>query len=269
MKIGIIGHGFVGKAVAAGFEGNDLIIADPKLGTSTSDVVSQNPRVIFVCVPTPYGDNGKIDSSIVESVFAELKSTKALVVLKSTVTPDIVSDLKKLVFRFVYNPEFLTEANAVHDFLNPTHHVFGGYPFDTSELELIYKKYSKCKPCYGYHVTATEASFVKYGINSFLATKVLFMNQFADIVNQHGGDWTSVAQAMMGDPRIGTSHMKVPGPDGRRGYGGACFTKDTAALATFGKTFSLLEEAIRANNEIRSQYELDDREIEQKVKYTK
>ena len=268
MKIGIIGYGFVGKAVAAGFDGNELFIADPKYDTSTADVMDEYPHVIFVCVPTPYGDNGKIDSSIVESIFDELKTTKALVVLKSTVTPDIVARLQKIVFRFVYNPEFLTEANAVKDFLNPTHHVFGGYPYDTSELELIYRKFSKCLPCKGYHTTAVEASFVKYGINSFLAAKVLFMNQFADVVNQHGGNWDSVSRAMMGDPRIGKSHMQVPGPDGRKGYGGACFTKDTAALASFSNgSFSLLEEAIRSNNEIRSQYELDEREIEQNVQY--
>ncbi len=271
LKIGIIGHGFVGSAVSAGFTtgNNKIFIADPKLGTNTQSIISSKPDVIFICVPTPYGIDGTIDSSIVETVCNEIFNSEytGLTVLKSTVTPDIVAKLSCMVDRFIYNPEFLTEANAVHDFKNAKMHVFGGDVCDTEELAEIYELHSNCVPAPKFHMTAAEASFVKYGLNTFLATKVLFMNQFADVIKKFGCNYSTVSNAMMSDGRVGLSHMQVPGPDGRYGFGGACFTKDCAAFSNFADNFTLLEEAIRANNIIRSQYELDSREKEQKVSY--
>jgi UDPglucose 6-dehydrogenase len=118
-------------------------------------------------------------------------------------------------------------------------------------------------------MTAEEASFVKYGINSFLASKVLWMNQFYDIVEKHGSNYNAIINAVSGDPRIGTSHTSVPGFDGKRGFGGACFPKDTAAFLNFAEDFSVLREVINANNDYRSGYDLDDREKMQNITYVK
>ena len=272
MKIGIAGYGFVGKAVAHGFKNTDLIIADPILGTSTKDILEAEPNVVFICVPTPMGEDGIIDASIVEQVLTELQPLEnTLMVLKSTVIPDIVARLSKKFRRFVYNPEFLTERNAEHDFQYPQLHVFGGHQRDTHELSRIYKQYSICEPCPEHHMTAVEASFVKYGINTFLMTKVLFWNQYAQVCIEHGADYDTVRRAIGEDVRIGASHMMVPGHDGRLGSAGACFAKDVPAMIHFSKKqLSVLREAWNVNCDYRNSYsEKLDREVAQHISFNK
>ena len=277
MHIAIVGHGFVGKAVDYGFPDTmcEKHIVDPLRNTSISDLDDQEIDLTFVCVPTPMGEDGSINSSIIESVVNHLlKNVSGYIVIKSTVTPDIISKLfaKDVMHRMIYNPEFLTEKSANEDFVNPFMHVFGGNPNATAALEYIYKYYSICKPCPTYHMSSTDASFVKYGINSFLATKVLWFNQFYDVVTKHGGNFGKIVGAITEDKRVGRSHTTVPGFDGKRGFGGACFPKDTTALLAFSKSLetemSVLKEAIRANNNYRAPYEKDKREIEQNIKFS-
>ena len=270
IKIGIVGHGFVGKAVDYGFSNNvEKILIDPNYNTTCSELQSFDPDVVFVCAPTPMGDNGGINASIVLECCNEInKFTNALIVLKSTVTPDIVKKLSVLYDKFVYNPEFLTEKNANEDFVNQFMLVLGGASHNTQELEEIYNEFSICRPCPVFHMSAAEASFVKYGINTFLATKVTFFNQMYDIAKKHGANYNTIISALGSDPRITHSHTTVPGFDNKRGYGGACFPKDTAAFNDFAKTFSLLNEAIICNNKLRKNYKLDKREKEQNVQYS-
>ena len=269
-NVAIIGHGYVGKAVDYGFTNTEVnkILIDPIYNTSIEDLKGTRIDVAFVCVPTPFGTNGQIDASIVIDVVRKLAEFSCMIVIKSTVVPSVVHQLAEENNDVIYNPEFLTEKNAFEDFVNPPMHVFGGDMKATAKLENFYKEYSQCKPCAAYHMTAMEASFVKYGINSFLATKVLWFNQFKDIVDEFGGKYNVIANAIGSDPRIGHSHTQVPGPDGRKGFGGACFPKDTNAFSFFSDgVFTVLEEVIRANNVYRSEYELDEREKEQKVNY--
>jgi UDPglucose 6-dehydrogenase len=98
---------------------------------------------------------------------------------------------------------------------------------------------------------------VKYCINSFLATKVTFMNEMHDVLQAAGGaDWREFIAILAADPRMGVSHMQVPGKDGLRGYAGSCFPKDTAALAYFAREiinrpFTQLETSIKINDALR------------------
>jgi len=268
----IVGHGFVGKAVDYAFN-SDMVnkyIVDPKIGTSIEDSECVNADVAFVCLPTPMGKNGEIDSSILVDVVNYLKAnTSSLIIVKSTVTPDIISKLGggDLGHRVVYNPEFLREATAVADIITPSMHIFGGTREYTERAEQFFNDYSLCKSAPVYHMSMKDASFVKYGINSFLASKVLWFNQFYDVIKANGGNYGQIARAIATDERIGYSHIMVPGPDGKRGFGGACFPKDTSALLDFAKDFSILEEVIKQNNEYRKKYEKDDREKEQNISY--
>lgn len=278
IKIGIVGHGFVGKAVNYAFNTAkvEFTIADPRIGTSVEDIAANNCDVVFVAVPTPMGDCGVIDGSIVYSVVSELMhKTSTLIVLKSTVTPEIISSITMMDNhdRFVYNPEFLTEANANQDFVNATFHVIGGSANNFDKLVKVYKNYSRCVHFNFHHVSVTEASFIKYTINTFLATKVTFFNQLYDTVAKWDCSYDTIAKVVSQDPRIGKSHMQVPGPDDRRGYGGACFPKDTTAFYNFARTgdgetgLTLLKKAIDINTQYRVQYALDEREKEQNVKF--
>ena len=279
MKIAIIGHGFVGKAVDYGFSTKDVekYIIDPiydmsPLKNKYSDISVLKSvtdiNLVFVCVPTPMRDDGSINSSIVEETISYLNENEVsgIIVVKSTITPDVAERLSKSN-RLVYNPEFLTERTANEDFVNPPMHIFGGERYITETVQHMYEEHSLCKPCPVFHMTVKEASFVKYGINTYLASKVAWFNQFYDAVTNYGGAFHKVIGAMTTDERIGKSHTNVPGFDGKRGFGGACFPKDTSAFLNFDPSFTILREVIAINNAMRSVYEKDDREKEQNVKY--
>jgi len=277
-RLGIVGHGFVGRAVEYAFTHPlvDLQIADPKYNSSIDDLVEFDPMCVFVCAPTPMNaETGFVDASIVEDAVLKLiEHTEALVVVKSTITPDIIDRLYNSMFedgvdRFVYNPEFLTEKSAEEQFVNADFHVLGGTDRGTAELTQIYDIFSLCKSDTYYRMSAAEASFVKYGINAFLATKVTFFNQFFDLVNMFGCSYNIVTRAMGSDPRVGIGHTRVPGYDRKRGFGGACLPKDTTALLKFSEikdeegnvvSFDLLKSVLDINNRYRQNYELDERE---------
>ena len=270
-KIAIIGHGFVGKAVDYGFSNPKVEkkIFDPIYGTTSEDIKNLKdwgPNLTFVCVPTPMGDDGDIDSSILDEVMENLRDIKTLIVIKSTVTPTIIDRYRQT--NVVYNPEFLTERSACEQFVNPEFHIFGGTEKACQELDELYEKYSLCTPCMTYYLNKAEASFVKYAINSFLATKVTFFNQLYDACNKYGQvNFNKVIKAVGADDRVSISHTKVPGFDGKQGYGGACFPKDTFAFSQFSDKLTLLRKAIEINNDYRSNYERDDREKEQNIQF--
>ncbi len=277
MKIAIIGFGFVGKATLNGLTNDvETLLIDPKLGTSSKELKAFNPNFVFVCVPTPMGKNGSIDSNIIFDVIKDIEkySPNTIAVIKSTITPDIVESILESKINIVYNPEFLRERTADEDFINSKMIIFGGTTENCKKTADFYRNYTKCK-CNDYQfMPADKASLLKYTVNSFLATKVLFFNEIHDLferldTNMSWKDFISVIQL---DSRIGKSHMQVPGPDGRYGFGGACFPKDTNALYEFSKShgsdLDLLNKAIEKNNSIRSSYQdLDAREKEQNVQF--
>ena len=271
INIAIVGHGYVGKAVDHGFSTSHVekFIADPLYNTSLDDIKGkQRLDAAFVCVPTPFGKDGEIDASIVKDVVKQLAAFSCPIVIKSTVTPDVVDELSKADSNVIYNPEFLTEANHLEDFINPPMHILGGHLLITKRVQELYEKFSQCKPAPVMHMSAMEASFVKYGINCFLATKVLWFNQFKDLIDKTDSKYNVIVNAIGSDPRIGHSHTQVPGPDGKKGFGGACFPKDTNAFSTFAAgEFGVLDEVIKHNNIYRKEYKLDAREKEQKVNY--
>jgi UDPglucose 6-dehydrogenase len=109
-----------------------------------------------------------------------------------------------------------------------------------------------------YKTDIVTASMVKYCINSFLATKVTFMNEMYDVLKAaRGTDWNTFSKIIQTDPRMGKTHMQVPGHDGQRGYAGSCFPKDTNALAWFAREilntpFTQLETSIAINDKFRT-----------------
>jgi nucleotide sugar dehydrogenase len=274
-KIAIIGYGFVGKAVEFGFRNktNDVMIVDPYKGHHNIDeMISFNPDFVFVCVPTPMNDDGSINKSIINSVVNQLNTIDATVIVKSTITPDVVKEIC-CNNNFVYNPEFLTERNAFEDFLTPNFHILGGQGCHVEKVRDLYTYNSSCNPAPFHYMTPVEASLVKYGVNSFLAMKVIWFNQWKELTESLDARYNVVSSSIGEDDRIGHSHMKVPGLDGKKGFGGSCFPKDTAAIAAFSKLdgvcLSLLEEVINANLHYRSESELDHPKKVENITYGK
>ena len=277
LRLGIVGHGFVGKATDWGFNINvDKFIVDPIYNTSISDLKKFKPEIIFICVPTPMGNDGSQNSEIIENVVKELISVcpNAIKVIKSTVLPSILGNLNKLDSSIVYNPEFLREKHANLDFVNSDMIILGGDKNFSAVVSDAYLKNSRCKTKEHIFTDLETASLVKYSINTFLASKVIFFNEIHSIFEKLNVDdsWESIINIISKDKRIGGSHMNVPGHDGRKGFGGACFPKDSIALIKYAQELNLslksLETAIKVNNKIRSNYEdLDEREIDQNVSF--
>ena len=262
-KLGIVGHGFVGSAINQGFTKNiQKYIVDPNKfsGNTIEQLIKFKPNAVFIAVPTPQLETGECNTDILDTVLRELNQAKnLLVIIKSTVPGYKVQAVKEecINLRIVYNPEFLTEKNYIEDFKKPPMHVFGGAVTDTEEVEQLYKEYSLCKPCPVFHTDIVSASLVKYCINSFLATKVTFMNEMYDVLKAAKGvEWNEFVKMLNCDPRIGKTHMRVPGNDGVRGYAGSCFPKDTSALAYFAREilntpFTQLETSVDINDKLR------------------
>ena len=277
LKIGIVGHGFVGQATDWGFnKKTSKFIVDPKNGTNIDQLAEFDPELIFVCVPTPMGENGIQDSSIIEAVVQELsaKCQESIIVIKSTVLPSILEKIEKANPKIIYNPEFLREKHANEDFMNSEMIIFGGDKNIASQVSKFYLDHSRCKTKKHIFMDISSASLVKYTINTFLASKVVFFNEMHEVFNKlkSNDSWELFIKTLSLDKRIGESHMNVPGHDGKKGFGGACFPKDTAALLKYaegiGVEFHVLRTVINKNNIIRGQYaELDDREKEQNVSF--
>ena len=277
MKIGIIGFGFVGKALHNGLKKDvNSIEIDPKLNTNIEDLKNHKPDIVFICLPTPMNDDGSQNINIVNNVISEINKfdSNLLIVLKSTILPKYVEEISKICKNLVINPEFLRENYAEEDFINSEIIIFGGEEENCNKLSYFYKNHTNCI-CKEYVITDDKsASLIKYTINSFLALKVIFFNEMKSVFKNLNTEtkWQDFINALSKDKRMGSSHMSVPGPDGRFGFGGPCFPKDVSALVEYSKEIgyelSLLKKANAINNSIRAEYnELSDREREQNVKY--
>ena len=276
MKVGIIGYGFVGKALANGIKSEASIFkVDPKLKTTIEDLVSFDPDIIFICVPTPLQEDLKIDTSIVFSTVEEILrfDLNSLIVLKSTILPNYLIDIENKIKRFIYNPEFLREKHAEEDFINSDMIVLGGDKKEINDLKSFYSKYTKCISKDYIETDIVTASLIKYTINTFLATKVSFFNELKEIYrNINATDsWENFISYLQKDNRMGSSHMSVPGHDGKKGFGGACLPKDSFSMYNFSKEINLdlriLKTAIDVNNRIRAEYNEDPRELEQRIRF--
>jgi len=254
LKILIAGYGFVGKAVYESLKTkHDLIIIDPK---HTANEIKDHTDAdgIIVCVGTPTGENGIIYANDVSEVLDQVPVFMP-VLIKSTVTPAIVEGFETVYpdHSICYSPEFLRARTANQDFLNQKYVVIGGDDPECFWHELFIKSLPNCKLVF--NCTAKEACLIKYSANSFLALKTSFFNQISDICETTGMDFDIVRHILSMDTRIGADHTLVPGPDGERGWGGACFPKDTQAFTQWANTIdtpvTLVEEAIKYNRQIR------------------
>ena len=266
MKIGIIGKGFVGSAVANGFDRKvEQFVVDPRINdNSINDLVRDfDPPLLFLCLPTPEQKTHlDVDVSAVRQALTDLTELnyKGIVVIKSTITPDHLTKMKQdFKLKLVYNPEFLTEANSFQDFINPNMQVLGGKWRDCEAVEKAYIRHSSVKTVPTFKTDMITASLIKYTINSWLALKVTFFNELHGLFEHSGAapQWSQFTDMLTRDPRIGDSHTSVPGPDGQFGYGGHCFPKDTKAFLYYSKLkkkeLTLLKAAIQLNEKQREE----------------
>ncbi|MFL2982978.1 MAG: UDP-glucose dehydrogenase family protein [Candidatus Neomarinimicrobiota bacterium] len=215
-------------------------------------------EVIFIAVGTPQSEDGSVDLSAIESVakvIGENLNGYKVICTKSTVpvgTGDLIKNIiqnqniNKITFDYVSNPEFLREGSAVKDFLWPDRVVIGSDNEDSYNImkEVYDPLYINNKPIVKTSIVTAE--MIKYASNAFLALKISYINELANLCEVLGANIHQVAKVMGQDGRISPKFLH-PGP----GYGGSCFPKDTEALVTLSKNQGLkirtIEAAINAN----------------------
>lgn len=233
--------------------------------------------IFFICVPTPMYEDGSADVSIVEEVLDRINSQPhnweappRIVVIKSTVPPGSCEKWNKKFgdsdpgLHVVFNPEFLTEANAISDMRNQNRIILGGPRPYINNVRWVFQRAFPQVPIV--KTSSTTAEMVKYVTNCLLSVKVSFANEVSQICekldsNGMNIDYDKVVEYVKLDKRLGDTHWSVPGPvptsEGEyvRGFGGHCFPKDLNALCALARDIgvkpTVMEAAWEKNLEVR------------------
>jgi UDPglucose 6-dehydrogenase len=237
---------------------NDLLernIKSNRLNFSLDYDSCQKADVIFLAVGTPSGADGSANLSYLEqaaeSVAANLKED-SVVVIKSTVPVgtgsrirDIIAKKTSKKFFLVNNPEFLKEGSAIEDFMRPDRVIIGSdNKFAADQMDSLYAPLLRQgNPLY--HMSNLSAEMTKYAANCFLATKISFINEVANLCDEMGADIEEVRKGISSDVRIG-KHFLYPGP----GYGGSCFPKDVKALIHTAKDYDSELKIVQAAEDV-------------------
>ena len=271
-NIGIIGNGFVGKAVKESFKNHfEVFVFDPdkrKANVETLNELKSKCKMIFLCLPTPMNSDRSCHLNIVEDTLQKIDDwcdemdfyglEQRTIVIKSTIPPGTTEkwnqQYKKIDVAF--NPEFLTEANSIDDFKNQNRIIIGSTRKVGAKIKSIYSKVFPKVPII--KTSSTIAEMIKYFTNCFLAMKVSYANEMYQICEKLDIDYDKVVEYAVRDERIGISHLNVPGPDGDFGFGGHCFPKDLNALINLaekqglGLDINVLKATLDSNNRQRS-----------------
>lgn len=248
-SIGIIGGGVVGNAVKAFFK-NVKIYDKFQPVDSWKEVIKQD--IIFICVPTPY--NNGIDLSAINETFEKLAVLDGkVVVIKSTVIVGTTDKLQQQYpnLKILFNPEFLDNKTAVADFAKPDKQIVGFTDKSQDVAEEILAilpdaPYKKVMP-------VAAAEMVKYMVNTYYTTKVIFGNVIYDVCQTCGVDYEVVRAAFESDRRVAPGNFDV-WHGGFRGFSGKCLPKDLASFIELaeqkGVEVSLLKEVKKINEEL-------------------
>lgn len=266
MKIGIVGGGVVGRATARSYVEHvdevrlyDIVVA--KSTHELPDVLECD--LIFVCLPTPSGDHG-LSTHVLDAFFAAVKSMPSYkphlpFVIKSTVPVGTTASFRTRYSlpNLLHSPEFLTARCAIADAHLPSRNIIGipGYngtlPPHGEKLAALYKSRFTGIPLYV--MDSNESEVAKLIVNSFFAVKIAFFNEAWTLCRAHNMDWRSVLAAVLSDGRISHSHTKVPGPDGRMGFGGGCLEGTYQVTLEGGERVSLKDLPPRLTEELKIQ----------------
>ena len=253
-KVMIVGHGFVGSAVASLFSEKEKVIVDPKFSDSK---ISDNPGIpfdaVFVSVDTPKAEGFKLLDSILQELdYNMVEGTP--VCCKSTATPDFYYDVSQKYknIKIVHSPEYLNKTNPIKMFQGQKFFIIGGDEHAAMTVGHIFKSRLNHVKNVRYTDIRT-AALVKYAENAFLASKVTFFNEIYKVHKDQGceSSYSDLAEMIGLDERIGHSHTQVPGKDDKFGWDSHCFNKDLYELEKFGGS-SLIKFIRELNAEHRS-----------------
>lgn len=252
ISVGIIGGGVLGRAhanVLRHYFDVKVYDLEPLRAThSLRDTLQQD--VLFLCLPTPMRKDGTVCCDAVFDVLhcIESESSCKAVILKSTMPPeDMLRCDLKVPGRFIYSPEFLTERSAENELQQSAYFIFGQNNATQEARLIVDALFNRRWLGIPRRWTSLQtASLVKYMRNVFFATKVGLMNEFNALACSYGAERRDLFELFLMDARIGRSHHEVPGHDGRLGWGGSCFLKDTAGFLHIAQGRGVNAEIVRA-----------------------
>jgi len=233
MKVGIVGMGMVGMAYKEALtrKGFELKCYDKYIKNTynynTMDVIYETD-VVFLCLPTIPKENGQLDISPIDDVITKLhnRDYKGLVILKSTVLPGTTKELRhSSKLNIVHSPEYLAEATAVYNVLNPERIVLG-VPDDKVNTDLFYKIHYVFLTSIT-KVDSNTSEFSKFMENAFFATKVTFANEMNEIAKVYDADYDTAKDILYKCSMVGNNHLKI---NSKKNYGGHCLPKDVKQL---------------------------------------
>ncbi len=257
MKIGIVGGGVVGRATARAFieHVEEVKVYDLMKERRTHGILDVlTCDLVFVCLPTPQKkDSLECDLSHIENFFAaRFNSSHVNFVLRSTVPIGTTKRLSEQynIPNLVHSPEFLTARCAVTDAHLPSRNIVGvpnakQVPWtEDGAGRRLHDLYSRRFPGIPvFNMTSDESEAVKLFLNGFFATKIAYFNEVNALARKLDLDWDRVIEGVLSDGRVAHSHTKVPGPDGKYGFGGECLIKDLNSL-TYQLTSNRCNESI-------------------------
>lgn len=263
--IGIVGQGFVGNAIYQNLKSKKTVYTYDLIKHKSNSIkkIVYQQSIIFICLPTPMTEEGECYIGYIEEVVSEINDLKYknTVVIKSTVTPGTTEYLQKKYknINIVFNPEFLTEANAINDFKDQNRIILGG------KCLALARMYKEILPdALLLKTTPTQAELVKYITNSYLALKVSYANEIYELCEGLKLNYMETIDMAKLDRRLGNSHWNVPGPDGDRGYGGHCFPKDLEAIIGLSKKLNTTNNLLKAtkvtNDRVRNSRDWEEME---------
>ena len=256
MKVGIIGYGVVGKAIEKTLSKKYKIIKYDKYQDLDSFESLLLCDFIFIMVPTPFDcEKNRVDDSAITDTLKILEERDYVhtVIIKSTVPPgscDRYSNDYNL--NIVFNPEFLRESTTPNeDFANQDIIVIGTDKIEVFEsVKSLYEQVTVVHAQF-HHTSTIEAEMIKCAQNTMLASRVALANMIYDACNQHNINYDKVREiAFDSFDILGPSMVRVPGPDGSRGFGGKCLPKDIRAFSTVHES-ELLNKIIDYNDTLR------------------
>jgi UDPglucose 6-dehydrogenase len=253
MKVLIVGFGFVGSAVASIFSEDEITIIDPKFNNNKiSDFKGINFDAVFVAVDTPKNEEFKLLDSVLNEL-NEYMLEGTPVCSKSTAPPQFYYDSQQKYknIKILHSPEYLNNSNPIEMFQSQKFFIIGGDLKAAEKVSEIFK--SRLKFVENIRLTDIKTvAMVKYAENAFLALRVTFFNEMYLAHIQQGCESTfDEFTEMLGlDERIGHSHSKVPGQDGKFGWSSHCFNKDNWELVKFTQS-PLIKFMIELNNQHR------------------
>jgi len=233
MKVGIIGHGVVGKTMERALQGNEIRVYD-KFGRQDGDMndVIGKSEVIFICLPTPTAFETGVDTSIIDAMFDDVTVWQGKTfVIKSTVPPGYTDSIKAKYCPpgiVTFNPEFLTEASPLDDLLASDFIILGE---DATAAEQVYRDAGFTCPIF--YMKNREAEMVKYMSNVLGAMKIGLANELYDICQASDIDYDAVRNVVGLERRYSPGHLRV---SQERGFGGKCLPKDLLGLIRFSES---------------------------------